>query len=451
MNLFQQLPDDIVLLVGKRMIKQHYGITVWKSRLPLIAICQRWRHLLLGQVWSQIFVRCGNFRNRFERVSEEKMAAIDASQIIVTNADITPTDAFNCPAHLLIELYYMKSPFFSLKRAIDILEAQHSVWTSVSSLDINLYKGLYCPRDGPEIPETISITALAQQIKRIFPNVTKLEDNNTTSKVNDHRLFENLIREYELQLANCILLGRKTVKASFAHLTHLDIDIMDKQITVYPESLIELRLHELDVNYNWDSFRTKAGITFSNLKTLYLSYRHDSAPVSTDPSVQPMLEFPVLENLSYFNSTQSVPFFNNAHLPAKLKQLIIRGNYNTFHYISEIKLPQTDALTIFYAPDNQDMSAGAVIRQILAKNPSKHLGMAYALGSAGFNVLDLACPKLNRIRVNAPSNFQSIIETINKHPHLTSLAFRNIVPGDYSSLAGSSTRYYAGVCQVPAA
>ncbi|KAJ2851568.1 hypothetical protein IWW36_001052 [Coemansia brasiliensis] len=228
------------------------------------------------------------------------------------------------------------------------------------------------------------------------------------------------------------------------NLTHLEINMNSKlhgsALLAHSKTLVDLTLYGPKDTSNWAPFMADSSqrIRFSNLKTLHLNYEQLAAPASAnaaDSSEQmspPTLEFPMLEHLTYQNRTRSVPFFNIAQLPPKLKSLCIRGDYNTLKYIAGIDLPQTNALTISYIQSNEYKAASELINQIFAKNPSEHLGFLCDTRSIKLNLLDICCPKLNRIRVAAPTGFYSIIEAIDKHPRLASLAFENVVPGDCS-------------------
>ncbi|KAI9469433.1 hypothetical protein BX667DRAFT_509554 [Coemansia mojavensis] len=444
--MFQQLPDDIVLLVGEKIISQNISISVWKSQLALLSICQRWRHLLLAKVSSQLFVRYGDFLGKLEQTDIHEIASADANQAMITNANIISPNAYNCPARLDVQTYYFGFPLLALQTIIQKFKDQRPIWSNVYSISITMSKRFYGPRLNMEVSGiNVDISELVQQFKDVFPKATHMKINNMSQSIDTRSFYEKLLQEYRLQLVNYSCFGKYIDTPGFTNLTCLETHIDSKVPSLHAlsESLVKLILYGSNDNLNWAAFMANCSqnIKFSNLKTLQLFYNQVSTPIGADNFAQSnklIVEFPMLEHLAYQNRTKSVPFFNIAQLPSKVKSLSIGGDYNTLKYIAEKQLPRTDALTISYVQAFKSTQASEglkSINQIFTNNPSKHSAFLCDMRSINFDVLEIACHKLNRIQLGAPTAFCSIVETINRYPQLTSLGFANTVPGDYSALA----------------
>ncbi|KAJ2779569.1 hypothetical protein H4R18_003925 [Coemansia javaensis] len=171
---FSDLPDDVVrLALGWAIDCNRNVLYGFNHRLPLLAVCQRWRHMAFPMVYSVAAVRA----KPVQRTVNGGPFRVTLGGL-VTKSNVRPIASAGCAQtvkRVWAEVHYSDDPSTVLRDAVKFMRLVANEWGGVKSLAIQ-FRPLGRPGNEPD-PSRLSdadVEAVCEAVVAAFPAVSEL-------------------------------------------------------------------------------------------------------------------------------------------------------------------------------------------------------------------------------------------------------------------------------------
>ncbi|KAJ2746704.1 hypothetical protein GGI20_001125 [Coemansia sp. BCRC 34301] len=330
----------------------------WRSKLPLLAVCQAWTKLAQPFVFNHVYVEAFKTHTR-----SEPSAGASSSDAYIgwrSNAELLISrHCFLLARRLTIEIDYAITPNHLHNIALDILKLDCVDWMHINTLAVvctSLEPEHYI--DSTDIDDSMT-TKVVRTMKYFGQNVRNIVELNLTRSnvgVMGRLVCINFASMYGGQLQ--ILRNVSIVPLPSFYFTRslvvLELTLDSEAARVLPdvcgETLKVLKLSNVPRNFAWHHFRHDIfvrPIVFSQLAALHLSFIEDETK-PTEDEVQDkvtsgafscdQLHFPVLKELFVQNCTPDCDLLYADTPFPELRHVHLSGSIDSINYCRRLKL-----------------------------------------------------------------------------------------------------------------
>ncbi|KAJ2746804.1 hypothetical protein GGI20_001035 [Coemansia sp. BCRC 34301] len=330
----------------------------WKSKLPLLAVCQTWTTLALPFIFNHVYVEAFGACDNSE--SSVEAPGFDACIGWTSNAELfISRHCFLLARQLTIDMLYGITPYQLRHIALDILKLDWVDWMHINSLTI-VSSSIACGHDNKQAGVDDSIKAdfsrTMEYFKQNVRNVVKLDLTEPFLGAMGDLICDYFATIYSGQLQ--ILRAQGSVPLPISQFTQnlveleltLDLEAACVLPSVCGETLRVLKLVNVPHNFAWYHFRYDIfahPIVFSRLAILHLFYSYDYTE-ATEDEVQgkvasgavncDQLHFPVLKELGIRNCTPDCDLLYADISFPELERVRLSGTADNLRHCRRLKL-----------------------------------------------------------------------------------------------------------------
>ncbi|KAJ2307067.1 hypothetical protein IWW55_001152 [Coemansia sp. RSA 2706] len=363
MSTFDLLTDDVIRCILQLQTKNATKcLSGWKSALPALAMCRRWRALAIPLVYSAIIIGDGpQIEQTYMPIDRCSIAALD-SQNQKTNMRLLVDNGYIGSAkELVVSLTPDFHPIKVLSYLSDSLCQDNHDWSNIRTFKLTFcttvfsYELLAMNEENDKQLAVQIAHNLASKVNRvqIFAARSMLDDDLLTAftEVLGRRYFGELRDIYWMthgtlgpectttQLTSCLLRH-----ANDEHGLPL----------ICPQKLKYLRIVPFLNAFSWLCFhfdKTSDDIVFENLRTLDLEDRRfgirvpNSPPLSLENGKVPNIAFPRLNRL-VFKSVTLTPEITRLFVASPLKSVAYDGLPSNILELRGLNISRLDMLSV---------------------------------------------------------------------------------------------------------
>ncbi|KAJ2728991.1 hypothetical protein H4S00_000701 [Coemansia sp. D1744] len=427
---FNDLPDDITLMVLENCMDKSADLHVWKNSLVYLKVCRQWSKLAVPIVYRNVVVNVG----------VSPITQTECAERVVSNASIVVSrNTQHVVKHVHVEIDYLQHPFYKLMAALEMLN-ENNVWKNVCTLTIELDR-----MDHDEsmhlqyLPPAELEPKISETVFRLLPSLENISLANTDDNVFICSMYSNLVQNYFPKI--CSLASQHPLRFSMQQLpntlTWLDITLQDDVHKYIPQvcagSLKFLRMTNVPQNYMWDCFGMHMCIEFDCLETLHIEYQYNISDQPMDikcctPSTFRMRFFK-LQSLYISECSGHCCLLECSMFMVPLQTVDVQGSSNAVRALSHMRMPKIQVLKL--GVNRLESTTGSELTAHMArvfKNASAQKTEFYATAKyVHFDTNLLSCPSLSSISIHMPTDAAWLIELIKKFTCLEYVALENMV------------------------
>ncbi|KAJ2711240.1 hypothetical protein H4R19_003347 [Coemansia spiralis] len=440
------LPDDVLFLIAKQATSPPpLTPSSWGSQLVLLAVCTRWRRVMLPLVYGRLSVTCGTLKDMLRLVRDGHTTDAPGYANVQTNAQLVgQAGCADLVRSVYVSVSHLGDPSFALDTAVqECLQIMPS-WSRVRKLTLYL-AGTDAGREPADDAEPVlGVPDIVARLVGAFPSVVSLslEGVHTTgpaasicSRIANHYAGQarRLVCQHSVDVAAAAGTAAGT---RFERLEALEYTFDENHLAQPPlacaDQLVALRMLGVPPDFAWEQFRSggskRGPLVFPRLTRLALSYdqpwvdgrRSDHSVVVRGPR----LVFPRLELLELVHGTGSCPIFLQGEFPAGIRRVRVNCPASHVRELAQCPIPRIDSLVLTVTGSNAseidaDLAAISVLGRAARQTPSATLAI---LGSAPLCLsADAACPWLTELFVTAPTSTATVLCLARQLPNLITL------------------------------
>ncbi|KAJ2430654.1 hypothetical protein GGF41_000894 [Coemansia sp. RSA 2531] len=339
-------------------------LSQWKTKLPLLAVCQAWAKLALGAVFYHIYVE----------VAATSRLSLDAGSLWTSNAELFISRGCVLNAiRLMIELSNNITPDHLRHIVLNILKLDCVDWQNINSLSFTRSLEILNHSVEPVSQDEPVVTDIARTVQYFAQNLRNIAELNmsfqnygTTGKY----LYFTLAKFYSEQLQ--VLRAQSSVTLPISCIPRsirvLELQLDSSAVRVLPsicgETLKVLKLYQVPRNFAWHHFRYDIfvlPIAFLQLTILDLIFESRGNVFSEDEIQNKVasgacccdqLRFPALKQLTIVNCTPDCDLLYTDLPFRRLEKVYLFGNIDNIRHCSRLKLTWVRDLSVeIHAPE----------------------------------------------------------------------------------------------------
>ncbi|KAJ2779958.1 hypothetical protein H4R18_003704 [Coemansia javaensis] len=444
------LPSDVLRLVLEASFTTRYDATdTLKANLPLLAVCRRWRYLVLAAVYSGVDICYGDSGRGSgsddDHASSAPSEPDDAE--ITTNLDlVVSAGCVQTVKQMSITVYYRTNPFPGLDAVIRLMRGAAEEWRGVRQLDVSvLATGHLLGLRANAADHKAEIKQTSAALAATMPGVCRVffDSNYLGSAVQE--FGGRLAVLYSDQLES--LLSRHPVIVppdhTFGQLKRVSIEyggvISYQHPRVDPARLVSLGLEWWPVDHSWAPFSADNGsktIEFPSLKRLNVMYQPadvaDDAEAGCRDGRPWELHFPELERLCVNCKQDTCSLLEYAVLPAHMSVISIKAAAPVLVRVAEMGLPASQSLKITVSADTDGNPAALVAANHILESAHESKELELEVEDRLLPVLpeSIACTSLTVLAIWANTNTDTMLRLIQMLPRLARLHVQSLTLGN---------------------
>ncbi|KAJ2054511.1 hypothetical protein GGI08_004552, partial [Coemansia sp. S2] len=339
-------------------------LSQWKTKLPLLAVCQAWAKLALGAVFYHIYVE----------VAATSASKFNALLIWSSNAELFILRGCILMARgLTIEWLGHITPDYLHYIGVDILKLDRVDWQNINLLTFPKVDSIFDRLEKPFSPYEPVVTDIAHTVQYFAQSLRNIVQLNLYYKMQGafgDSLYVNLAACYSHQLQTLRVQGPipLPVYCIPRNIRVLELRLDSSAACVLPsicgETLRVLKLDDVPHNFAWHHFRYDIfaqPIVFHNLTILDLIFESRGNVFSEDEIQNKVasgtcccdqLRFPALKQLTIVNCTPDCDLLYTDLPFRRLEKVYLFGNIDNIRHCSRLKLTWVRDLSVeIHAPE----------------------------------------------------------------------------------------------------
>ncbi|KAJ2868530.1 hypothetical protein GGH94_000062 [Coemansia aciculifera] len=339
-------------------------LSLWKAKLPLLAVCRSWAKLAIGAVFYHVYVE-------FTVMSASKFNAIliwsSNAELFISRRCVLMARGLTLEwlGHVTLDyLHYI---------ALEILKLDRVDWQHINSLTFPKVDTIFDHSVKPFSLYKLVVTDIAHTVQYFAQSLRNIVELNLYYKMQGafgDSLYVNLVACYGHQLQVLRVQGPIPLPVSCIprNIKVLELLLDSSATHVLPsicgETLRVLKLYDVPRNFAWHHFRynisvgpivfpllTILHLDFVNMGKLFtegeIRYKVNSGAYNCD-----RLRFPALRELAIENCTPDCDLLY-ADIPfPELKKVHLLGSITSIRHCSRLKLSWVRDLTIIIFPSD---------------------------------------------------------------------------------------------------
>ncbi|KAJ2708835.1 hypothetical protein H4R19_004552, partial [Coemansia spiralis] len=334
------LPGDILVLVLEKTVGASDDIAHrFKSTVPLLSVCQRWRCVALPMAYNKLYVRYGAVPNLVSGTYSCYVAASEPTDVVVaTNLDLIV--AAGC-VHMVrtakIDVHFVANPFPGFKCIIRRMSAAANNWR-ILSLSVAMHPDTF--RFNSEYVDmdkhADDIAEIGGAIATLLPKLRNLECGGASRNCFARTLYGHIAGLYTEQLRSInsqhpiyLPQNRRLRALNNVHIEYVH-GINHRLPNMESGELVSLSLFDGPPNHSWAPFSTDSSsrvIEFTNLRKLRVMYGEvykDQGVAVHQADGHPWeLRLPSLAHLEISSVEGICPLLEYAVLPPNMESIYI--------------------------------------------------------------------------------------------------------------------------------
>ncbi|KAJ2016486.1 hypothetical protein IW146_002347 [Coemansia sp. RSA 922] len=325
-------------------------LSQWKTKLPLLAVCQAWAKLAVGAVFYHVYVE----------LTVMSASKFNALLIWSSNAELFISRGCILMARgLTIEWLGHVTPDYLHYIGVDILKLDRVDWQNINLLTFPKVDSIFDRSERPFSLYEPVVTDIARTVQYFAQSLRNIVQLNLYYKMQGafgDSLYVNLAACYSHQLQALRVQGPipLPVYCIPRNIKVLELRLDSSAACVLPsicgETLRVLKLDDVPHNFAWHHFRYDIfaqPIVFHNLTTLDLTFKYKNMSLTEDEIKNKVasgarccdqLCFPALRELSIENCTPDCDLLY-ADIPfPELKKVRLSGSISSLRHCSRLKL-----------------------------------------------------------------------------------------------------------------